>query len=80
MTAFWTRSVAPLVAMDLRAVDPEEPDNRDLITDEPPSYAIHRWDGQHLVSHYEDVSGWITLAHYTEKLQPMIREMFAERR
>ncbi len=74
-----TGSVAPLVAMDLRPVDLYHPDGRDLITTEPPSYALHRWDGRSLVTHYEDVSGWHALAHYTDKLQPMIHEMFGER-
>ncbi|GGD86606.1 3',5'-cyclic adenosine monophosphate phosphodiesterase CpdA [Tsuneonella deserti] len=74
-----TGSVAPLVAMDLRPVDLDHPDGRDLITTEPPSYALHRWDGKALVSHYEDVSGWHALAHYTDKLQPMIHDMFGER-
>ena len=74
-----TGSVAPLVAMDLRHVDLDHPDGRDLITTEPPRYALHRWDGRTLVSHYEDVSGWHALAHYTDKLQPMIHDMFGER-
>ncbi|MGX7951566.1 metallophosphoesterase [Tsuneonella sp. HG249] len=74
-----TGSVAPLVAMDLRHVDLDHPDGRDLITTEPPNYALHRWDGRTLVSHYEDVSGWHALAHYTDKLQPMIHDMFGER-
>jgi 3',5'-cyclic AMP phosphodiesterase CpdA len=74
-----TPSVAPLVAMDLRPVDPGRPDNRDLITTEPPSYALHRWDGQNLVSHFEKVSDFMVLASYTDKLQPMIREMLAEK-
>ena len=63
----------------IEAVDLDHPDGRDLITTEPPSYALHRWDGRTLVSHYEDVSGWHALAHYTDKLQPMIHEMFGER-
>ena len=74
-----TPSVAPLVALDLRAIDPNAPDGRDLITTEPPTYALHRWDGEHLVTHYERVSDWHAMARYTESLQPMIREMFAER-
>jgi Icc protein len=74
-----TGSVAPLVSMDLRPVELDHPDGRDLITTEPPSYALHRWDGHSLVSHYEDVSGWHALAHYTDKLQPMIHDMFGER-
>jgi len=74
-----TPSVAPLVAMDLRPIDPDGPDGRDLITTESPTYAMHRWDGTNLVTHYERVSDWRVLAHYTENLQPMIRDMFAER-
>lgn len=74
-----TPSVAPLVAMDLRAIDPAKADNRDLITTEPPVYALHRWDGTNLVTHYETVSDWQVLASFGEHLKPMIREMFAER-
>ena len=74
-----TPSVAPLVAMDLRAIDDDMPDDRELITTEPPTYALHRWDGQRLVSHYERVGDWQVLARYTQGLQPMIRDMFAER-
>lgn len=74
-----TGSVAPLVAMDLRIIDPAVPDRRDLITTEAPSYALHRWEDGSLVSHYEAVDDWAVLASYGETLQPMIREMFAER-
>ena len=74
-----TPSVAPLVAMDLRRTDPDRPDDRDLITTEPPSYALHRWDGTSLATHYEPVSDWHVLARYTGRLQPMIQGMFAER-
>ncbi len=74
-----TASIAPRVALDLRPVDAHHPDGRDLITTEPPAYALHRWDGQTLVTHYEDVSGWHVLAHFTDQLQPMIHDMFGER-
>ena len=49
------------------------------ITTEPPSYALHRWDGHDLVTHYERVSDWKVIAHYTGSLQAMIQDMFAER-
>ena len=74
-----TPSVAPLVAMDLRPIDEDNPDGRDLITTEPPTYALHRWDGTNLATHYERVSDWQVMARYTEALQPMIRGMFVER-
>ena len=75
-----TPSVAPLVALDLSPIDRDVADNRDLITTEPPGYALHRWDGATLVTHYETVSDWHVLASYGEHLKPMIREMLAERR
>jgi len=65
--------------MDLRDISPAQPDNRALITTEPPTYALHRWDGKTLVTHYEKVSDWDVLAYYGPHLQPMIKEMFAER-
>ncbi len=74
-----TPSVAPLVAMDLSPIDQETPDDRELISTEPPTYAIHRWDGTRLVSHYERVGDWQILARYTAGLQAMIKGMFAER-
>jgi len=74
-----TPSVAPLVAMDLTPIDQNLPDDRELITTEPPTYAIHRWDGEALVSHYERVGDWQVLARFTPGLQGMIEGMFAER-
>lgn len=74
-----TPSVAPLVALDLSPIDPDAPDDRELIITEPPSYALHRWDGVQVISHYETVGDWQVLARYHEGLQPMIRGMFAER-
>ncbi len=74
-----TPSVAPLVSLDLRKVDSDTPDQRVLITTEPATYALHRWDGRSLVTHYEKTNEWDVLAYYGPHLQPMMREMFAER-
>ncbi len=74
-----TPSVAPLVAMELSPIDQHVPDNRELITAEPPTYALHRWDGTSLVTHYERVGDWPVLARFNAGLQPMIAGMFAER-
>jgi 3',5'-cyclic-AMP phosphodiesterase len=74
-----TPSVAPLVAMDLTPIDAANPDERELITTEPPTYALHRWDGISLVSHYERVGDWQVLARFNPGLQPMIEGMLAER-
>ena len=75
-----TPSVAPLVALDLRPIDEDWADNRALITTEPASYALHFWNGEDLVTHYESCGEWDVLAHFGEHLKPMVREMKAERR
>lgn len=74
-----TPSVAPLVSMDLRPISSKKPDSRALITTEPPTYALHYWDGCALVTHYERVSDWDVIAWYGPHLQPMIKHMEDER-
>lgn len=74
-----TPSVAPLVAMDMRAISSSQADARALITAEPPTLALHRWDGRNLVTHYEAVGDWEVIAHYGPHLQPMIRTMEEEK-
>lgn len=73
-----TPSVAPPVALDLRPISWERPDNRALITSEPPVYALHRWNGDQLVSHYEVVSDWTVIAAFGPHLQGMIHHMEEE--
>jgi Icc protein len=46
-------SSAPHVELDLSPLDPETPDGRPLVVDDPAGYALHRWDGQRLISHFE---------------------------
>jgi len=72
-------STAPAVGLELAPIDPDCPDGRRLITDEPPGYALHRWTGGELVSHFGAIGPWLTLARYEEQLQPMIRAMLDER-
>lgn len=74
-----TPSVAPAVSLDLRPVDPQYPDGRALILKEPPHYALHRWHGGALVTHYQPVGDWPQLEVYRSQLQPMMRDMFGER-
>jgi Icc protein len=72
-------SVAPAVALNFAAIDPKTPDGRDLITDEPAGFALHRWNGRQLVTHFEVIEKLRSLANFDETLQPMIQEMMAER-
>ena len=72
-------STAPAVALDLSPIDEDRPDNRELITDELPGYALHRWDGRHLITHFESIGHQVALARFDAQLQPMIKGMMAER-
>lgn len=74
-----TGSIAPAVALDLRPVESARPDGRLLIAAEPPVYALHHWDGCNLATHYQAVGDWAELARFDPSLQPMMREMFADR-
>ena len=74
-----TPSVAPLVSMDMRPISSTKPDSRALITTEPPTYALHRWEKGHLASHYERVGDWDVLAYYGPHLVPMIKHMEDEK-
>jgi hypothetical protein len=68
------------VALDLTPIDEDRPDNRELITDEPPGFALHRWDGARLITHGESIGRHVALARFDAGLQPMVKGMMAERR
>ena len=72
-------STAPQVALDLEAIDPELPDGRPMIVADPPGYAIHWWNGEGLVSHYNSADEHVVLARYEPALQPLVQMLAAER-
>lgn len=73
-------STAPLVALDLRPIDPMTPDHRALITDEHPGYALHRWDGERLISHSEAVDDHRVFARFDDTLQEIVTLIDDERK
>lgn len=72
-------STAPQVALDLAPVDPERPDGRVMIVADPPAFALHLWDGRQLLTHFGTAEDHNVLARYTEKLQPLVRMLGAEK-
>jgi Icc protein len=72
-------SVAPAVALDLNAIDPDRPDNRKLIAEQPPGYALHRWNGRELVCHFDDAADHPVLVRFDERHRQMVAGMLAER-
>lgn len=78
-TAIICPSTAAAVALDFSPIDPAHPDDRVLITDEPPGFALHQWDGTQLTSHILATSQANPLARYNAGTQAMIAGMFDER-
>ena len=72
-------STAPQVALDLRPIDPDRPDERNLIIADPPGYALHWFNGRELVTHWDTAEDHQVLARYDANLQGMIQHMLAER-
>jgi len=76
-------STAPTVALNLNLIDPEQLDGRAMIADEPAAFALHRWHGDQLVSHFECLSAappWAALASYDAGMQELVRQNARERR
>jgi Icc protein len=72
-------STAPWLALDLEDIDPAHPDGRPLIVAEPPAYAIHYWNGERLLTHFDMAEPRNVLASYDSNVQPMIRDFLKER-
>jgi len=73
-------STAPQVALDLDEIDPERPDGRPMIVADSPGYAIHYWNGETLVSHYDTSEDHTVLASYEPALQPLVQMLLAEKK
>ena len=71
-------SSAPALSLDLSPIDPDRPDGRALVEQSPPAYALHRWNGHSLVTHFEALNPGPVLARFDAKLQDTVRATVAE--
>lgn len=71
-------SSAPALSLDLTPIDPVHPDGRAMIADAAPGYALHRWDGERLVTHFASAAEGV-MVRYTAAMQPLVASMTAER-
>lgn len=62
-------SVAPAssiqLTLDLTPIDPERPDGRELLNEEPPGFMLHVWDGEGLASHVCVAGDYPAAVNYT---------------
>lgn len=72
-------STAPQVALDLSEIDPDRPDGRAMIVADPPAFALHWWNGEQLVTHYDDADDHVELARYDATMQALVSHLIAER-
>jgi 3',5'-cyclic AMP phosphodiesterase CpdA len=73
-------ATAPELALDLGTIDPEAPDGRPLVVEEPPAFALHLWTGRALVTHFARVGDDPVLARFDARMQPLVRLLAEERR
>ena len=72
-------ATAPQLALDVGSVDPEAPDDRPLVVEEPPAFALHVWTGRSLVTHFGRVGDAPVLARFDARMQPLVRTLARER-
>src|SRR4029453_10591189 len=70
---------APWLALDLEDIDPAHPDGRALIVGDSPAYALHYWNGERLLTHFDIAEPRPVLATYNSNVLPMIRDFIRER-
>jgi Icc protein len=71
-------STAPELALDLRPIDPSEPDGRPLIVAQAPAFTLHRWTEAGLVTHFATSADDPVMARFDEATQPMISALMSE--
>lgn len=72
-------STAPWIALDLDPIDPGSPDGRPLILGNSPAFALHYWNGERMLTHFDVAGPRHVLASYDSNVQPMIRDFISER-
>ena len=72
-------STAPQVALDMQKMDPEHPDERPMIVADRPYFALHYWNGEGLITHFDTVEEHEVLARFNPRRQGLIRMLNKER-
>ena len=72
-------STAPWLALNLEDIDPTDPDGRPLILGDAPAFALHYWNGDRLLTHFDVAGPRHVLASYDSNVQSMIRDFLRER-
>jgi 3',5'-cyclic-AMP phosphodiesterase len=72
-------SSAPQTALDLSPINADDPDSRAMIIADPPAYALHRWNGREMVTHFDNADDHVVIARFDHKMQKLVRHLLDER-
>lgn len=70
--------VSSPLALDLSPIDPERPDDRPMVIEGPPGFALHWWNGAEFVSHFDHADDQPVIACYDGAIQPLVRKLAVE--
>lgn len=72
-------ATAAQLSLDFAPIDPNMPDGRAMITNAPPAFALHHWNGRELVTHFASAQDQRVVAVFDESIQPLVRLLAHER-
>jgi Icc protein len=71
-------TAAPL-ALTLEPMDLDHPDQRPLVTDGPPAFALHRWQDSGFISHFARAGDAKPIVRFDRNMQAFLRRLVGER-
>jgi Icc protein len=72
-------ATAAQLSLDFSPIDPERPDGRAMVTNAPPAFALHHWNGRELVTHFATAQEEQVVAVFDLGMQPLVRLLAQER-
>lgn len=72
-------ATASQLSLDFAPVDPDRPDGRIMVTNAPPAFALHYWNGRELVTHFGVAQDEQAVAVFDASMQPLVRRLAQER-
>ncbi len=79
MPAIVAPATAMPLALTLDPMDLDHPDGRPLVTEGPPSYALHRWQDGSFITHFATAGDADSVVRYDDRIQPFLRRLAEER-
>lgn len=72
-------AAAPGVTLDLRPMDPDQPDLRPMVVADTPGFGMHWWHDGEFVTLYDYAEEPVPLAKFDSRMQGLVRHLMEER-